>query len=99
MTENIYDLTKNLIESKDTENKALESAILNSADNLRELLKIKANKVEVFYETFGFSQMLDDITANMVPNFKDQNTELVFNVDQELPIISYNRSCSFKSYY
>ncbi len=85
MTENIYDMTKNLIESKGVESKALESAILNSADNLRELLKIKANKVEIFYETFGFSQMLDEITANMVPNFKDQKTELVFNVDQNIP--------------
>ena len=86
MTEDIYHLTQNLVESHDTELNPIESAILNSANNLRELLKIKSNKVEIFYENFSFSHMLDDITANMVPHFKDQETELVFQVDDNVPL-------------
>ncbi len=86
MTDDIYHLTQNLIESKEKELNSIESAILNSANNLRELLKIKANKVEVFNETFSFSHMLDDITTNMAPHFKDQETELVFQVDDNVPL-------------
>jgi len=86
MTDDIYHLTQNLIESHDVEFNPIENAILNSANNLRELLKIKANKVEIFYENFSFSHMLDDIIANMVPLFKDRKTELVFQVDDNVPM-------------
>jgi len=85
MTEDIYHLTQNLIESHDKELNPIENAILNSANNLRELLKIKSNKIEIFYESFSFSHMLDDITANMVPYFKGQETELVFEIEDSIP--------------
>jgi len=86
MSDNIYELTQNLVKSHETEVSPIESAILNSANNLRELLKIKADKVEIFYETFSLSHMLDDITASMYPHFKDRNTELVFQVDDNVPM-------------
>jgi len=86
MTEDIYHLTQDLIESQDKTLNPIESAILNSANNLRELLKIKTNKVEIFYESFSFSHMLDDITTNMAPHFQGQETELVFEIDENVPM-------------
>lgn len=86
MTDNIYELTKNLVKSHETEVSPIESAILNSANNLRELLKIKADKVEIFYETFSLSHMLDDITASMYPHFKESKTELIFQVEDNVPM-------------
>jgi len=86
MSDNIYELTQNLVKSHEKEVSPIESAILNSANNLRELLKIKAGKVEIFYETFSLSHMLDDITASMYPHFKEQNTELIFQVDDNVPM-------------
>lgn len=86
MSDNIYELTQNLVKSHEKEVSPIESAILNSANNLRELLKIKANKVEIFYETFSLSHMFDDITASMYPHFKERNTELIFQVDDNVPM-------------
>ena len=86
MSDNIYELTKNLVKSHEKEVTPIESAILNSANNLRELLKIKSGKVEIFYETFSLSHMLDDITASMYPHFKDSKSELIFQVEDNVPM-------------
>ncbi len=86
MSKDIYHLTQDLIESNEIKTNALGHAILNSANNMRELLKIKADKVEIYYETFSFSQMLDDITASMAPHFQEQETELIFQVDNNVPM-------------
>ena len=86
MSEDIYTLTQNLVEEQtvSTTNK-IEDEILNSANNLRELLKIKSNKVEVFRENFSFSHMLDDISRYIASNFKDRETEVIFNIDKSVP--------------
>jgi len=86
MTQEMLELTQNLIKSHNIEMDTNQYAILNSASNLRELLKIKSNKIEIFYENFSFSHMLDDIAANMAPHFKSQDTELVFDLSDNVPM-------------
>jgi len=74
--DNMYNLTKH---------EGIEGEILISANNLRELLKIQANKIEQYQEKFTFSHMLDDVVIYLSSNFATRNTELVFNIDEKIP--------------
>jgi CheY-like chemotaxis protein/flagellar basal body-associated protein FliL len=76
LSDNIYNLTKD---------KGLEGEILISTNNLRELLKIQANKIEQYQEKFTFSHMLDDVVMYLSSNFSRRNTELIFTIDDNIP--------------
>ena len=84
LSDNIYDLTKNLVK-EDTSEKTLEGEILTSANNLRELLKIQANKIEIYQEKFTLSHILDDVVMYLASNFTERKTELVFDIDSDIP--------------
>ena len=85
MSDDIYHLTKNLVNPEETKDDTLEGEILTSANNLRELLKIQANKIEVYQEKFVFSHMLDDVSTYLSSNFKNRNTEVIFDIDDNVP--------------
>ena len=85
MSDDIYHLTKNLVNPEETKDDTLEDEILTSANNLRELLKIQANKIEVYQEKFVFSHMLDDVSTYLSSNFKNRNTEVIFDIDDNVP--------------
>lgn len=85
MSDDIYQLTQNLINPKETKEDTLEGDILTSTNNLRELLKIQANKIEIYYEKFVFSNMLDDVSMYLASNFKNRNTEVIFDIDDNVP--------------
>jgi len=85
MSDDIYELTQNLVNPEEEKDEALEEEILHSANNLRELLKIQANKVEIYKEKFVFSHMLDDVSTYLASNFKQRNTEVVFNIHENVP--------------
>ena len=76
LSDNIYNLTKD---------KGIEGEILISTNNLRELLKIQANKIEQYQEKFTFSHMLDDVVMYLSTNFSERNTELIFSIDEKIP--------------
>jgi len=84
LSDNIYNLTKDLVKEEST-SQTLEGEILTSANNLRELLKIQANKIEIYHEKFILSHMLDDVTMYLSSNFSERNTELVFSIDPGIP--------------
>jgi len=91
ISDDIYRLTQNLLEPH-KENKpvsVIENEILNSAGNLRELLKIKSNKVRIYSEKFNFSHMLGDISLHLASSFRDVNTEVVFDIDSNMPVHLY----------
>lgn len=85
MSDDIYHLTQNLVNPEEIKVDALEDEILTSANNLRELLKIQANKIEVYQEKFVFSHMLDDVSIYLSSNFKNRNTEVIFDIDDNVP--------------
>ena len=85
MSDNIYELTQNLVKTEEAKEESLEDEIVTSANNLRELLKIQANKVQVYQEKFVFSHMLDDVSTYLASNFKNRNTELIFDIDDITP--------------
>ena len=85
MSDDIYQLTQNLVNPEESKDDALEGEILTSANNLRELLKIQANKIEVYQEKFVFSHMLDDVSTYLSSNFKNRNTEVIFDIDDNVP--------------
>ena len=85
MGDDIYHLTQKLVELTKTNNNALQGEIFTSANNLRELLKIQANKVEIYNEKFIFTHMLDDISSYLSSNFKDLETEVIYDIDENLP--------------
>jgi CheY-like chemotaxis protein len=84
ISDNIYNLTKNLVDEESV-TQTVEGEILTSANNLRELLKIQANKIEIYQEKFTLSHMLDDVTMYLASNFTERNTELVFDIDPTMP--------------
>jgi len=85
LSDNIYELTQNLVKTEDETDNNIEDEILNSTNNLRELLKIQSNQVEVYNETFIFSSVLDDISTYLASNFNSRDTEVVFNINQDVP--------------
>jgi CheY-like chemotaxis protein len=85
MNDDIYQLTQNLVNPEEEKDDALEGEILTSANNLRELLKIQANKIGVYQEKFVFSHMLDDVSVYLSSNFKNRNTEVIFDIDDNVP--------------
>ena len=85
MSDNIYELSQNLVNTKEVKEETLEDEIVTSANNLRELLKIQANKVEVYQEKFVFSHMLDDVSTYLSSNFKNRDTEVIFDIDNNVP--------------
>ena len=85
MGDEVYQLTHSLIHPKKIKNNTIEDKILTSANNLRELLKIQANKIEVYNEKFIFSHMLDDVLTYLSSNFKNINTEVIFDIDTKVP--------------
>lgn len=85
MSDDIYELTQTLVNPEETKEETLEGEILTSANNLRELLKIQANKIEVYQEKFVFSHMLDDVSTYLSSNFKNRNTEVIFDIDDNVP--------------
>ncbi len=85
MGDDIYQLTKTLIEKEKMKEEGIEEDILTSANNLRELLKIQANAVEVYQEVFQLTHMLDDISTYLASNFSYRNTEVLYHIDPEVP--------------
>lgn len=85
LSDNIYNLSKNLVDTPSNEDVSVEGEILTSANNLRELLKIQANKVEQHEEKFVFSHVLDEISADLMYTFSERNTELIFDIDTDVP--------------
>ena len=85
MSDDIYHLTQNLVNPEEVKDDNIEGEILSSANNLRELLKIQANKINVYNEKFVFSHMLDDVSTYLASNFKNKNTELIFDIDVNVP--------------
>ena len=85
MSDDMYELTQNLVNPEEKKDEALEKEILHSANNLRELLKIQANKIEIYKEKFVFSHMLEDVSTYLASNFKQRNTEVVFNIHENVP--------------
>jgi two-component system sensor histidine kinase/response regulator len=85
MGDDIYHLSKDLVDTDKTHTDVIESEILTSANNLRELLKIQANNIDIFTEKYVFSHMLDDISTYLASNFENRNTEVVFDIDENVP--------------
>lgn len=85
MSDDIYHLTQNLVDPEETKDSVLEEEILTSANNLRELLKIQANKIEIYNEKFVFSHMLADVSTYLASNFKNRETEVIFDIDETVP--------------
>jgi CheY-like chemotaxis protein len=85
LSDDIYELTQNLVKTEDEIDTQLEDEILSSTNNLRELLKIQSNQVEIYNEKFVFSTVLDDITTYLSSNFGVRDTEVVFNIDSTVP--------------
>lgn len=85
ISDDMYTLTQNLVNPEENNDEKLEVEILNTANNLRELLKIQANSIEIYMEKFVFSHILDDITTHLASHFSAYDTEVVFNVDTNVP--------------
>jgi len=85
MGDDIYHLTQTLLNPEETKEETLEEDILTSANNLRELLKIQANKIEIYNEKFIFGHMLEDVSTYLSSNFGQRNTEVIYNIDPDVP--------------
>ncbi len=85
MSDDIYQLTQTLINPDETKDGTVKEDILTSTNNLRELLKIQANKIEVYNENFIFGHMLGDVSVYLSSNFGKINTEIIYDIDSNVP--------------
>jgi len=85
MSDEMVALTENLVHPNEAKDEELKEEIFHSANNLRELLKIQANKIEIYKEKFILSHMLDDISTYLASNFTQRYTEVVFYVHPTVP--------------
>lgn len=83
--DDIFQLTQTLVNPEETKDEAFENNILTSANNLRELLKIQANNIDVYSEKFVFYNLLEDISTYMSSNFEKINTEVIYDIDFNVP--------------
>ena len=85
MGDDIYQLTQTLVNPEEIHEETIEEDILTSANNLRELLKIQANKIEIYNEKFVFSHMLDDVSTYLTSNFGKRDTEVIYDINPNVP--------------
>ncbi len=98
MGENIYTLTKEVIQDdsdSEIDENDEEQSNLNSVKNklfdetrmMIYFLRLKSKKIKIIEENFNLNTMLSNILGTLSSNFSDSKTELIFDIDHNIPKI------------
>ena len=100
MTENIFEITKEAIDSRDTILKnsrersleqvlaqviRAENVLLDRTHDLIDFLRLKSKKVEIINEPFNLNNVLNEISGSVCANFHGSQVELIFDIDNDIP--------------
>ena len=100
MSENIHEIAKNAIESRDSvldkeSQESLEeilskvaneeNKLLNITNDLIEFLRLKSKKVSIENARFNLNNVLNEVSGSIANIFPDKNIELIFDIDNNIP--------------
>ena len=100
MSENIYDIAKDAIKNRsrvldEPDERSLESvlakvinaenALLDMTNDLIGFLRLKSKKVEITHDKFNLNNVLNEISGSVNMHFTQSDTELIFDVDHNVP--------------
>jgi len=100
MSENIYDIAKDAIKNRsrvlnEPDERSLENvlakvinaenALLDMTNDLIGFLRLKSKKVEITNEKFNINNVLNEIAGSLSMHFKESDTELIFDLDSDIP--------------
>jgi len=100
MSENIHDIAKNAIDSRDSvldqeSQESLEeilskvvneeNKLLNITNDLIEFLRLKSKKVTVDNANFNLNNVLNEVSGSIGSIFQKKNVELIFDIDNNIP--------------
>jgi len=99
MSENIHNIAKQALEKSQqnivqtehpymTTDEVLENVenrLLTVTNDLIDFLRLKSQKVEIINEKFNINNVLNEISGSICSNFSGKNTELIFDIDNNVP--------------
>lgn len=62
-----------------------ENELLDVTGDLIKFLRLKSKKVVIQHEVFNFNHVLNEVAGLLNNTYKQNNTELVFDIDKEVP--------------
>ncbi|MEA3456638.1 MAG: response regulator [Campylobacterota bacterium] len=100
MSENIFMITKEAIESRDkilenSKERSLEqvleqvikaeNTLLDRTHDLIDFLRLKSKKIEINNESFNLNNVLNEVAGSVCANYKGSSVELIFDIDNNVP--------------
>jgi len=99
MSENIHHIAKQALErsnqaieqtqqqyqTKEEVLENVENRLLTVTNDLIDFLRLKSKKVEIINEKFNINNVLNEISGSICSNFSGKNTELIFDIDNNVP--------------
>ncbi|MDQ7086114.1 MAG: hypothetical protein Q9M36_14900 [Sulfurovum sp.] len=62
-----------------------ENELLDMTDDLIKFLRLKSKKVHIQNEVFNFNHVLNEVAGLLHYTYKQNDTELIFNIDKNVP--------------
>ncbi|HFQ60937.1 MAG TPA: response regulator [Epsilonproteobacteria bacterium] len=99
MSENIHHIAKQALErsnqaieqtqqhyqTKEEVLENVENRLLTVTNDLIDFLRLKSKKVEIVNEKFNINNVLNEISGSICSRFSGKNTELIFDIDNNVP--------------
>ncbi len=63
----------------------VENSLLSMTSDLISFLRLKSKKLEIIEEPFNINNVLNEITGSLNAQFSKTNTELIFDIDNNVP--------------
>jgi len=63
----------------------IENSLLSMTSDLISFLRLKSKKLEIIEEPFNINNVLNEITGSLNAQFSKTNTELIFDIDNNVP--------------
>lgn len=63
----------------------IEKSLLDVTSDLIEFLRLKSKKVDILNESFDLNNVLNDVMGSVANNFKNSNTKLIFDIENDVP--------------
>jgi len=85
-TSKVVEQAKDVADSEDIEKMKLnEYELLDVTGDLIRFLRLKSKKVHIQNEVFNINHVLNEVAGNLHNTYKNNDTELIFDIDKEVP--------------
>ena len=79
------DKTEKLYQNKEEVLENVENKLLTVTTDLIDFLRLKSKKIHVTHEKFNINNVLNEISGSICSQFSGNNTELIFDIDHNVP--------------